>query len=69
MSVLRGLAARLAKGRFQKFMPGKLVDFPSCGWMGYHWSTKENNDGKTCEIWVGWGCLSPFFRLSAFAMN
>ena len=24
------------KRRFQKFMIGKLVDFPSSGWMGYH---------------------------------
>ena len=29
------------KGRFQKFMLGKLVDLG--GWMGYHLSTKEND--------------------------
>ena len=37
---LQGL---MSKGRVQKFLLNRLVDFLS-GWVGYRWSTKENDD-------------------------
>ena len=43
MGRVRLVTQTVAKGRVQKILISKLVDF-SIKWVGYRWSTKENYD-------------------------